>query len=502
MVWGKAGSTTLTGAGDVITVNSLSNNKCIMILNNVFSTGQGKLEPTLNNDTGSNYAIRYGLDGAAEVTLTSSTDFENTTGGFTNGLTFHVQYLVNIATEEKLLISHSCEVETTGAGTAPRKREYVGKWANTSDAVSRYDVPNVGSGDFASDSNSTVIGSDLTPAAAITFPTNVQLGSRAEITDIRKIYFRMDSDYVTDKWFEAGTLPYAGGRGVFNAGYIGSNVNVLDYVTIDTTGNATDFGDLTVSRRNSGVCANKTRGIICGGYSSNYDNTMDYITIATVGNAVDFGDFGDTQTNGIMGIGSETRACFGGGETSMTNRIAYVTIATPSNSTDFGDLTVARKGGGTTGDGTKGIWMGGEESGTHGVTMDYVTIATTGNASDWGDLSTGSAATFVGLVSDGTIGLLALGVGFTNQVDKKTISTNANSTDYGDLTQGRQQGGQCSTETRAVFGGGKFTSGASSGTNTIDYMAISTGGTATDFGDLTQARYLSGGMSDTGADRT
>ena len=312
----------------------------------------------------------------------------------------------------------------------------------------------------------------------------------------------MDSDYVTDKWFEAGTLPYAGGRGVFNAGYIGSNVNVLDYVTIDTTGNATDFGDLTVSRRNSGVCSNKTRGIICGGYSSNYDNTMDYITIATVGNAVDFGDFGDTQTNGIMGIGSETRACFGGGETSMTNRIAYVTIATPSNSTDFGDLTVARKGGGTTGDGTKGIWMGGEESGTHGVTMDYVTIATTGNASDWGDLSTGSAATFVGLVSDGTIGLLALGVGFTNQVDKKTISTNANSTDYGDLTQGRQQGGQCSTETRAVFGGGKFTSGASSGTNTIDYMAISTGGTATDFGDLTQARYLSGGMSDTGADRT
>jgi hypothetical protein len=333
-------------------------------------------------------------------------------------------------------------------------------------------------------------------------PTNVQVGSRYEETDTRKMYYRIDSDYVTDKWFETGTVPYAGGRGVFNAGYIGSNTNVLDYVTIDTTGNATDFGDLTVSRRNSGVCANKTRGIICGGYSSTYVNTIDYITIATAGNAVDFGDFGDTATGGIMGIGSETRACFGGGETSITNRIAYVTIATTGNSTDFGDLTVARKGGGTTGDGTKGIFMGGEEGGTNGVTMDYVTIATTGNASDWGDLSTGSASTFVGLVSDGTIGLLALGVGYTNQVDKKTISTNANSTDYGDLTQGRQQGGQCSTETRAVFGGGKFTSGASSGTNTIDYMAISTGGTATDFGDLTQARYLSGGMCDTGADRS
>ena len=188
MAWGKAGSTTLTSTADVITVDSLSNNKCIMILNNVFSSGQGKLEPTLNNDTGSNYALRYALDGATEVTLTSEPDFVNTTGGFTNGLTFHVQYLVNISTEEKLLISHSCEVETTGTSGVPRLREYVGKWVNTSDTVSRYDVPNVGSGDFASGSNSTVLGSDLTPAAAVPFPTNVQVGSRAEITDTRKMY--------------------------------------------------------------------------------------------------------------------------------------------------------------------------------------------------------------------------------------------------------------------------------------------------------------------------
>lgn len=499
MVWGKAGSTTLSSAGTNIEVTYSTANKFNQTLTHSLISTTVSMVKRFNNDTGSNYANRYSENGGADATTTSQSFILSGTPAGNHDF-FNVSYFINIATEEKLFIAFAMDLTAAGAGSAPTRREIIAKWANTSDSITTIDED--GSNNFDTDSNLTVLGSDITPVAAITFPTNVQLGSRAEITDTRKIYFRMDSDYVTDKWFEAGTLPYAGGRGVFNAGYIGSNVNVLDYVTIDTTGNATDFGDLTVSRRNSGVCANKTRGIICGGYSSNYDNTMDYITIATVGNAVDFGDFGDTQTNGIMGIGSETRACFGGGETSMTNRIAYVTIATPSNSTDFGDLTVARKGGGTTGDGTKGIWMGGEESGTHGVTMDYVTIATTGNASDWGDLSTGSAATFVGLVSDGTIGLLALGVGFTNQVDKKTISTNANSTDYGDLTQGRQQGGQCSTETRAVFGGGKFTSGASSGTNTIDYMAISTGGTATDFGDLTQARYLSGGMSDTGADRT
>ena len=74
--------------------------------------------------------------------------------------------MINISAEEKLLISHSNEVETTGVGTAPRRREYVGKWINTSDVISRYDVVNSGSGDFASDSNSTVIGSNVTTAAA------------------------------------------------------------------------------------------------------------------------------------------------------------------------------------------------------------------------------------------------------------------------------------------------------------------------------------------------
>ena len=160
MAWAKNGTTTLSGTADVITVDSLSDNKFLMILNNVFSSGKAKLEPTLNNDTGSNYAARYELDGATDATLTSEVDFVNTTGGFTNGLTFHVQYLINISTEEKLLISHSCEVETTGAATAPRRREYVGKWVNTSDAVSRYDVVNVTTGDFAADSNSTVLGTN------------------------------------------------------------------------------------------------------------------------------------------------------------------------------------------------------------------------------------------------------------------------------------------------------------------------------------------------------
>ena len=38
------------------------------------------------------------------------------------------------------------------------------------------------------------------------------------------------------------------GYGLFGGGNTGSASNVIDYVTIASTGNATDFGDLTVAR--------------------------------------------------------------------------------------------------------------------------------------------------------------------------------------------------------------------------------------------------------------
>ena len=37
-------------------------------------------------------------------------------------------------------------------------------------------------------------------------------------------------------------------RGIWGGGDNGSNLNTIDYVTIATTGNASDFGDLTVAR--------------------------------------------------------------------------------------------------------------------------------------------------------------------------------------------------------------------------------------------------------------
>ena len=50
-------------------------------------------------------------------------------------------------------------------------------------------------------------------------------------------------------------------RGLFGGGTTGSASNVIDYVTIASTGNATDFGDLTVARYRLSACSNAHGGL-------------------------------------------------------------------------------------------------------------------------------------------------------------------------------------------------------------------------------------------------
>ena len=66
-------------------------------------------------------------------------------------------------------------------------------------------------------------------------------------------------------------------------------------MTISTTGNAQDFGDLTVSRRISGSCSSNIRGVFGGGFTSVNSNTIDFIIISTTGNAQDFGDLTEAR---------------------------------------------------------------------------------------------------------------------------------------------------------------------------------------------------------------
>ena len=134
-------------------------------------------------------------------------------------------------------------------------------------------------------------------------------------------------------------------RGVFGGGSTGSDSSVIDDVNINILSNARSFGNLTSLKRGLGACSSQTRGLFAGGYKDTggvvrYD-AIDYVTISTPSNATDFGDLTVARTP--ASCSNSTRGLIGGGySTANSNVIDYVTIATTGNATDFGDLTVAR----------------------------------------------------------------------------------------------------------------------------------------------------------------
>ena len=234
-------------------------------------------------------------------------------------------------------------------------------------------------------------------------------------------------EYVAPAWY--------GGRGVFGGG----SYNVtMEYITISTTSNTTDFGDLNYgspSYNVEGSC-NGTRGIFQGGHSS-ATNVLDYITVASTGNAISFGALSVDRYN-PGSLGDATRAVFGGGDTggaTKVNTMDYVSYDTTGNATDFGNLTVSRNQCSGASDTTRGIFAGGN-AGPMDV-MDYITIQTTGNATDFGNQSVARYGS--GACSSSVRGVWAGGCcGYRNTIDYVTIQTTGNATDFGDLlgTQG------------------------------------------------------------------
>ena len=125
-------------------------------------------------------------------------------------------------------------------------------------------------------------------------------------------------------------------------------IDITQYITIMTEGTTTFFGDLTavgdgVGRGvyNAVGYSNATRGIIHGGRdaNNNHKNCLQYITMSTTGNSVEFGDVavGASQQ---MGGSSPTRGVVGAGANpSATNALEFVNIISLGNAVDFGDCT-------------------------------------------------------------------------------------------------------------------------------------------------------------------
>ena len=242
---------------------------------------------------------------------------------------------------------------------------------------------------------------------------------------------------------DASRIVYGGGNN--NAG---DNLNTMEYITISTTGNVTDFGDLTSEghglRYRVGGFSDASRGVFA---SWSYGSDMEYISIQTLGNGTNFGELSATFGNGGMNTGSDgTYGIMGGGfGSSGINIIHRVTIQTAGDSVDFGDLTVGRGGSGhntAISNAARVCFAGGTSgSGTTSNVIDYVVAANAGNATDLGDL--GVAMRNASGTNNATLGILCggssdNGTTFRNDIQKFTIETAGNASDYGDLTAAKQ----------------------------------------------------------------
>ena len=149
-------------------------------------------------------------------------------------------------------------------------------------------------------------------------------------------------------------------RGVFFSGH-GTYNRGIEYITISSTGNGADFGD-TLALQGSGNAFGVTsggstsnttgeRGLYFGGSYTTQVNIIQYITINSAGNSTDFGDLTNAQhtiggtSSGQTGDTAVVPAMDTGGTDSS---IDYFTISTTGNASTFGDLSVARAKPGAT----------------------------------------------------------------------------------------------------------------------------------------------------------
>ena len=302
----------------------------------------------------------------------------------------------------------------------------------------------------------------------------------------------------------SGDTAYRGGRGrgVFMGGRTPSSPNVvdtIDYITIATTGNALDFGNLEENSRYGAGCSSSVRGLYSGGNAPSSVNTIQYITISSTGNTFDFGDM--TIVRSYHGSTSDNiRGIFAGtwdGKSTNGDKIEYVTIASKGNGTDFGGvLTKKRQVDNGMSDGIRGVFAGGEDNvpaPAHINVIDYINIQSTGvDAQDFGDLL--YKAWGIGSTSNKTRGLFAGGFPAPAQdgISYITIASKGDVIDFGNLSAGRAYIPGVSNLIRGVFAGGREPTIV----NTIEYVEFATLGNATDFGDLTVARGNLAGVSD------
>jgi len=159
MAWQKNNVENLSSSNATIDVTSLTDQKFMFVLCHSVGISAGANTGTqLNGVTTSTYASRLSNAGGADVTNTSFVSMQ--AGATATTPYFQVGYLINISTEEKLLISNLIATSAAGSGNVPFRNETVGKHAQTTNPVSSYQWITTTAATFDADSEVVVLSSD------------------------------------------------------------------------------------------------------------------------------------------------------------------------------------------------------------------------------------------------------------------------------------------------------------------------------------------------------
>jgi hypothetical protein len=289
-------------------------------------------------------------------------------------------------------------------------------------------------------------------------------------------------------------------------------------VNISTTGDAVDFGDLTVGRSANTMGSSATRGLFAAGRfpgPTNALRTIDYVTFSSSGGANDFGDLkNDACTS--AGFSDATRGIFSGGYDAnnspypRTTAMTYVNIASTGDSSDFGSAVERGRKDSCFSNSTRGFTCGGNNRidspspNTHHGRIEMTIIQTTGSTVDFGEIGEDNGKDFFtgntgsnGGASSQTRGIIFSGItspsAHRNVIEFLTLTTFGNSKNFGDLLTSGGGGGVASSgnQIRGVV----RTSSAYDG-NILEQVTIATTGNATDFGDLNTGRRVYGAVCD------
>ena len=264
-------------------------------------------------------------------------------------------------------------------------------------------------------------------------PTDVKPGMVYYNKDFKTIEF-WDGNF----WKQVDNTTRSG-RGVWMCGLSPNYNDTIGFINIQTKGNE-QAGGVSVhgSAANKAGCASRTRGVWAGGYNNTLSpstsvNTMDYVQIGTLGNALDFGDMRQKQYNHTA-ASSPTKGFIFSGSLGDANEIQMSNIASTGQTMTEVGVTV----------------------------MDTSSMAACANSV--------RAVIFGG------------GNPVSTMIQRFEMSSLGNAVEFGTLSEVRMLGAGVADGTRAVSVSGRNPSNV----NTIEFVQIATGGSAEDFGDMTE----------------